>query len=90
MIIRGNVAINEPAHGKAYNVTYVTSKDFDPSILPLSMVKVLLYPSSDSTEAVEGTCNQRRVINMRECTSLSVGFVVRRLKILRIKIKKNK
>ena len=52
---------NEPEHDKTYNKTSVTSKDSDQLVHPLSMVKVLVFPSLDSLEAVEGTCDQRRL-----------------------------
>ena len=48
----------EPAHNKTYNKTYVTSKDSDQLVHLPSMAWVLIYPSLDSLEAVESTCNQ--------------------------------
>ena len=53
---------NEPAHDKTQNKTWVTSKDLDQPVHPPSMARVLVYPSFDSLEAVEGTCDQRRLI----------------------------
>ena len=46
----------EPVHDKTYNNTCVTSKDSDQ---PINLVRVLVYHSLDSPEAVEGTCDQR-------------------------------
>ena len=50
--------IIRPAHDKTYNKTCVTRKDSDQPIRPPSMARVLVYPS---LEAVEGTCDQRRL-----------------------------
>ena len=48
-----------PAQDKTYNRTCMTSKDSDQPVHPHSMTKVLImYPSVDSLEAVEGTCDQ--------------------------------
>ena len=59
-----------------------TSKDSDQP----SMARVFIHPSLDSPEAVEGTCNQRRLwsdcadaqadLSLSGRTSLIVGFVV--------------
>ena len=46
------------------------------------MTKVLIYPSLDTPEIVEGTCDQRRVFAGR--TSRIVGFVVHWLKFISI------
>ena len=46
-----------PVHDKTYNKTYVTSKDSYQPVHPSNMPKVLVYPSLDSPEAVEGTCH---------------------------------
>ena len=46
---------------KTYNMTCVTSKDSDQSVYPPSKARVLVHPSLDSQEAVEGTCDQRRL-----------------------------
>ena len=52
------------------------------------MARVLVHPSLDSLEAVEGTCDQRWLIRQHKCTgwavfightSLIVGFVMRLL-----------
>ena len=51
----------EPAHDKTYNKTFVTSKDSDQSIHSPSMAMVLIYPSLDSLETVEGMCDQQRL-----------------------------
>ena len=48
---------------KAYSKTCVTSKDSCQPVHPLCMAKVLVYPSLDSFEAVEGTRNQQRLIS---------------------------
>ena len=52
---------NEPAHDKTYNKTCVTSKDSDLPVHPPSVTKVLVYPSLNCLEAVEGTYDQRRL-----------------------------
>ena len=39
----------------------VTSRDSDQPVDPPSKASVLVYPSLDSLEAVEGTCDQRRL-----------------------------
>ena len=49
------------SHDKTYNKNCVTSKDSDQPVHPPSMAKVLVYPSLDNLEAVEGTRNQRRL-----------------------------
>ena len=46
---------------KTYNKTCVTSKDSNQPVHPSSMARVLVHPSLDSPEAVEGTCVQRRL-----------------------------
>ena len=53
--------IFKPAYDKTYNEIFVTSKDSDQPVHPPSMARVLVYPSMDSPEAVEGTCDQRRL-----------------------------
>ena len=51
----------ELAHDKTCNKTCVTNKDSDqPVHLPITAM-ILVYPSLDSPEAVEGTCDQRRL-----------------------------
>ena len=52
---------NEPEHGKTYNKTCVTSKDSNQPVHPPSMARVLVHHSLDCPEAVEGTCDQRRL-----------------------------
>ena len=47
---------NEQAHNKTYNKTFVTSKDSDQLVHPTSMTRILVHPSLDSPEVVEGTC----------------------------------
>ena len=51
----------EPEHDKPYNKICVTSKDSDELVHPHSMTRVLVHPTLDSPEAVEGTCNQQRL-----------------------------
>ena len=51
----------EPVHNKTYNKTCVTSKDSDQPVHLPSIAVVLVYPSLDSREAVEGTCDQQRL-----------------------------
>ena len=48
-------------HDKTYNKTFGTRKDSDQPVHPPSMARVLVHPSFDSPEAVEGTCDQRRL-----------------------------
>ena len=54
----------EPAHDKTYNKT---SKDSDQPVHPLSTARVFMYPSFESLEVVEGTCNLQRLIRLRKC-----------------------
>ena len=42
-----------------YNTNRMTSKDTDQPVHQLSMTRVLVYPSLNSLEAVEGKCDQR-------------------------------
>ena len=49
----------EPAQDKSYNKTWVTSKASDQPEHRPSMASDCVYPSLDSLEAVEGTCDQR-------------------------------
>ena len=51
----------ETAQDKTYNTTCVTSKVSDQPIYPPSIARVLFYPSLDIPEAVEDTCDQRRL-----------------------------
>ena len=46
---------------KFYNKICVTTKDSNQPFHPPSMARVLVYPSLDSLEAVEDTCNQRKL-----------------------------
>ena len=43
-----------PVHNKTYNKTCVTSIDSDQPVHPSSMAIVLVYPSLNGLEAVEG------------------------------------
>ena len=63
--------IFEPAHGKTYNKTYVSNKNSDQPVHPPSMARVLVHSSLDILEAVEGTCDQRRLIRQRGCAGWS-------------------
>ena len=51
----------EPADDKNYNKTYVISKDSYQPVHPPNMARILVHPSLDSMEAIEGTCNQQRL-----------------------------
>ena len=53
----GISCVNEPAHDKTYNKTCVTGKDSDKPVHPPSMARVLVHPSLDSPEAIEGACD---------------------------------
>ena len=53
--------IESAALDKTYNKTYVTRKDLDQHVNPPTTARVLVYPSLDSPEAVEGTCDQQRL-----------------------------
>ena len=55
------IIINEPPCDKTYNRICVTSKGSDQPVYPHSMARVLIYHSLDSLEAIEGTCDQRRL-----------------------------
>ena len=57
----------ESAQNKTYNKTCVTSKDKDQPVHSLSTARVLAYPSLDSSEAVEGTCDQQTLIRLYRC-----------------------
>ena len=52
---------NQWSTSKNYNKTYITNKYSDHPVHPPSMTRVLVYPSLDSLEAVEGTWVQRRL-----------------------------
>ena len=51
---------------------FETNKDSDQPVCSSSMAKVLVYPSLDSVEAVEGTYDQRRLIRLRGCACACV------------------
>ena len=56
----------------------MTSKDSDEPIHPPSMARILIkifYPSLDSPEAVEGTCNQKRLWS--DCTYVQADLSLR-------------
>ena len=46
-----------------YNKNCATSKDL--SVHPFSMARVLIYPSLDSLEAAEGTCDAQADFSLR-------------------------
>ena len=48
-------------HDKTYNKTCVTSKDSDQSVHIHSKAWVLVYPSLDRPDVIEGTYDQRRL-----------------------------
>ena len=52
------IYLYEPAHDKTYDKTCVTRKDSDQPVHPLSMAVVLIHPSLDNPDAVEGSCDQ--------------------------------
>ena len=56
-----------PAHDKTYNKTCVTSKGSDQDVHPPSMARVLVHPSLDSPEIVEGTSLVTTLIRPRGC-----------------------
>ena len=53
----------------------MTSKDSDQPIHPLSMGRLLVYPSWDSPQTVEGTCYQRRLWS--DCVNAQADFRLR-------------
>ena len=53
--------VYEPAHDKTYKKTCVNSEYSDQPVHPPSMARVLVHPSLDSPETVEGTCDQRKL-----------------------------
>ena len=67
---------NEPVHNKTYNKTCVTSKDSDLPVHPSSTEWVIVYPSLDSLEAVEGMCNQWRFCPDCGCAGWSGSLLV--------------
>ena len=56
-----NQLLYEPTYDKTYNKKCVTNKDSDQPVHPPSTARALVYPSSDSPEAVEDTCDQRKL-----------------------------
>ena len=50
--------IYEPGHDKTNKKTCVTNKDSDQPVHTPAIARFLVYPSLDSLEAVEGTCDQ--------------------------------
>ena len=48
----------ELAHDKTFITSCVTNTDSDQPVHPLGTTKALVYPSLDSLDAVEGTCDQ--------------------------------
>ena len=48
---------NELTQEKTYNKTCVNKKDLDQPVHPPSMSRILVHPSLDRPEAVEGTCD---------------------------------
>ena len=56
-----SILIYEPAYDKTHNKTCATSKDSDKPVHLRSMARVVIYPSLDSTEAIENICDQRRL-----------------------------
>ena len=67
--------ITEPANDKTCNKTFVTSKDSDQPVHPPSIARVFIYPALSSSEAVEGTCNQRRLCS--ECADAQADLSLR-------------
>ena len=51
--------IIDPVQDKTYNKTCVTNKDSDQPVRPHSMAMNFFYPSLDSQETAEGTCDQK-------------------------------
>ena len=49
------ICTDEPAHDETYNKTCVTNKDSDQPVHPPGMARVLVYPSLDRLEIIEGT-----------------------------------
>ena len=63
-IVDGIFVLFEPAHNKTYSKTCVTSKDSDQPVHSPSIARVLVYPSLDGVDAIEGTCDQRILIRL--------------------------
>ena len=62
------VKINESAHDKTYTKTCVTNTDQNNPLHPPSMSMVLVYPSFDSTEDVEGMLRLVKIlIRLHRC-----------------------
>ena len=59
--VKIQAAITFQLDHKSFNKTCVTSKDSDQHVHPPSIARVLVHPSLDSPEVVEGTCNQQRL-----------------------------
>ena len=59
--IIGNAGATYRSQRKTYNKTCETSKDSDQHLHPPSTSRVLVYSSLNNLEAVEGTCDQRRL-----------------------------
>ena len=53
----------------------MTSKDSDKPVQPPRMAMILLYPSKDSLEAVESTCDQRRFCS--DCADAQANLSLR-------------
>ena len=51
----------EPANYTTYDKTCMTIKDSDQPVHRPCMARFLVHPSLDRSEAVEGTCDQRRL-----------------------------
>ena len=62
----------KPQHNQK---TCVISKDLDQPEHPSSMARVLVHPSVDSPEAVEGTCNRRR--HQSDCADAQADLSLR-------------
>ena len=58
-LFRKGWKLYEAADNKTYNKICMTSRDTDQPVRPLSTARVFIYPSLDSPEAVEGTCDQQ-------------------------------
>ena len=58
-----------------YHKTCMTSKDSDQPAHPPSMARVLVYPSLNSLNAVEGTCDQQRLWS--DCTDAQADLSLR-------------
>ena len=63
------------AHDKTYNKTCVASKDSDRPVHLLITARVLVHPSLDSLETVEGACDQWR--HWSACTNAQADLSLR-------------